>query len=240
MGRAVPRAAWDGPSPFAAGQTAGEALASFSFRLLGLSGEICVVGRSGARPVFGRVADWLPGLPVPEPGGAAAGLVRKYLRCYGPSTVEDFGSWAGAHPAHAARLWDSVARDLVPVDVGAARAWIHRDDAQALLDAGAPSGVRLLPALDPWVQARDTHLLLPDQAKRGRVWRAQGWPGTVISRGRIVALWRAKGHGHGVRFGVDPLDVLDPSARALIEEEAHRLAAFRGHPRAEVAYTTGG
>ncbi|MDQ0259341.1 winged helix DNA-binding domain-containing protein [Sinomonas atrocyanea] len=221
--------AWDAPSPFAAGQTAGEALASFAFRLLGLRAAICLAGRERGRPVFARVEDCLPRTPMQETAAAGAALVRRYLRCYGPSTPEHFGQWAGTHPRHAAALWRACAAELVPVDAGGQPRWVHRADLEALRAAPRPAGLRLLPPLDPWVQTRDRELLAPP-TQHHRVWRAAGWPGTVVHRGRIVALWRARSRGSLLRFDVDPLAPLGARARALLEREAQALALFRGHP----------
>lgn len=223
-------ARWDAASPFAEGQRAGEALASFSLRLLGLRMAVCVAGWKGAHAVFARTEDWLPGLVPGDAGAARTALVRKYLRCYGPSTVEDFGAWAGVHPRHAAFLWEAVAADLVPVEAGGMSGWLHRDDVGAFDAAPAPAGLRLLPPLDPWVQARDRRILLADRAQKRRVWKAAGWPGTVVHRGRIVALWRARAHGSRLRVEVEPLAAVESSFWPLLEEEAQGLARFRGHP----------
>ncbi|HYG59337.1 MAG TPA: crosslink repair DNA glycosylase YcaQ family protein [Symbiobacteriaceae bacterium] len=107
---AVQLAVWNSPSPYAENQSLGEALVSFALRPLSLQGRICFAPRTGTGASFVRFDQWV-GEPMPAAHSqqARAELVRRYLRCYGPSTSGHFAEWAGISPAQAGRMWRLVA-----------------------------------------------------------------------------------------------------------------------------------
>ncbi len=229
---ATQRAAWEEPSGFAVGQTAGEALASFALRVAALRGVVCFAGRLGRQPSFARTDQWL-GEQASEAGvPSGPGLVRRYLNCYGPSTHGHFASWAGIGEGHARGLWDRQADSLVEVAVDGRRAYVHADDLPRLLASGNPRTLRLLPPLDPWVQLRDRTSVLPDRRLHPRVWRTIGWPGTLLLDGRIAGIWRSRPHGATLRISVEPW--ADLGVSAALEAEAESLAVARGLTQAEV------
>ena len=101
----------------------------------GMRGELCLAGRAGRQVAFARPDQWLgAALPAADPAAARAGLVRRYLRRYAPSTPADLAAWAGVPRAHADRCWALVAGELAEVDGGWALAedvaglatWRHR------------------------------------------------------------------------------------------------------------------
>jgi hypothetical protein len=197
-----------------------------------LAGRLCMAGRAGRQPAFARADQWIA-LDEVDGEAARAGLVRRHLRAFGPSTPAGLASWAGLANSHARRLWKAVADELVEVRVeDRPRTWLLAADADLLADPPAASGVRLLPAGDPLLQARDRELLIADEQARKRMWRPLGSPGMVLVDGRPTAMWRARKQGRGLAFELDPLGPFDRSALA---EEAEAVAAHRG--AAEVAFT---
>jgi Winged helix DNA-binding domain len=91
--------------------------------------------------------------------------VRRHLHAFGPSTPAGLAAWAGLANAHARGLWKLVDDELVEVRIGdRTRAWLLAADADALADPPPARGVRLLPAGDPLLQARDRELLIADEA----------------------------------------------------------------------------
>ena len=199
-----------------------------------LRGELCLAGRAGRQPAFARTDQWLgaPLAPV-DPDAARAGLARRYLRCYAPSTPDRLAAWAGVPRAHAERCWALVAGELAAAGDG----WAPAADADALA-APAPAaaaGVRLLPPGDPFLLARDRERLLGDPAARKRVWRPAGAPGVVLADGALAGLWRGRKRGAVWAVSVEPFARLRRADRAGIEAEAARLAPFRGCRTADVA-----
>jgi hypothetical protein len=222
-------AAWRSPSPYGPNQCLGEALVHFALYVVSLQGVWCFAGRQGEEAALARTDQWL-GRPLPpsEPTRAGAELLRRYLRCYGPSTAAHFGEWAGISLQAAARRWDLLAHDLVPVTVEGRKGWLHGDDLTALAAEAEAAGVRLLPPHDPYLGQRDRDVLLVDAALRRQVWRNVGSPGAVLVDGELVATWRAQKQGKRLIASVAPFAPLAEQAEAEIRGEAERLAASRG------------
>ncbi|MBB4663689.1 DNA glycosylase AlkZ-like family protein [Conexibacter arvalis] len=255
-----------------------------------LHGRLCIAGRAGRQPLFARTDRWLGPQAAPEAVNrdeAAAEVVRRHLRWYGPTTPARFAQWAGIAPAQALRAWALVAGELEAIELeGGGTAWLLAADrdaleaagaggtgagsadaggagprgagprgagprgagaggvgaggvgaggAQAGADAGAPR-VRLLPAGDPLLLARDRELLVSDAGTRRRIWAAINGPGVALVDGRPAALWRARKRGRRLAVELTALDGALPAATvAAAEREARRLAPHRGCATAEIA-----
>jgi Winged helix DNA-binding domain len=169
-----------------------------------------------------------------KPGRAprASEAVRRFLRFYGPATVGDFAEWAGLAKPHAQRLWDEVVDDLAEVRFGKPSAWLLGEDVAELESPPQASGVRLIPAGDPYLQKPNRPLLAPDAELRKRLFRPVASPGAVLSDGRLVGLWRAKAKGRKVEVDVEQLRRI---GRADLDEEAQRVARLRGASEAVLA-----
>jgi hypothetical protein len=209
------------------------------FRLPGVAGIYCIAPRSGREVCYVLVDEWL-GAHVPAVGSAAARdagreLLRRFLRCYGPATPDDFADWARIGVVDARQRFAELADDLPEVSWDGHLGSVLRDDLDELRAARRPSGVRLLPPGDPYVLARDRATLVPDPAKRKVVWPALGAPGTVVVDGEIVATWRSQKKGTVLRVQVSHFDRPIATAAPLIEQEAQLLAELRGCRTSEVA-----
>jgi hypothetical protein len=107
----------------------------------------------------------------------------------------------------------------------------------ALTSAERPSGVRLLPAMDPLLQARDRDLLVPDRAQQKEVWRVLGNPGVLLVDGEIAGVWRAKMVGRKrVDLTVTPFAPLPATRRRQVEDESAVVARARDVPEAPVTF----
>jgi hypothetical protein len=98
-----------------------------------------------------------------------------------------------------------------------------------------PSGVRLLPVQDPYLQQRDRATLPEDDRARRKLWQPVRGPGGVLVDGNVVGTWRARTAGNRLMVTVEPFDRLPRGARKAIEDEAEQLAPLRGCRTAEVA-----
>jgi hypothetical protein len=159
--------------------------------------------------------------PAPAPCEA----VRRFLRFYGPAGPGDLADWAGLARPHARRLWDEVAGELAEVRPDGGRAWLLREDEEALASPPAAAGVRLLPPGDPYLQKPNRPLLAPDPELRKRLFRPGASPGAVLRDGRLAGLWRVRAKGRKAEITVEALGRL---ARADLDEEAERIATLRG------------
>ena len=206
------------------------------FRLVGVSGAFVIAGRPAKACLHARTDQWL-GVPVAaDPVTARAALLRRYLRCFGPSSVEHFAAWSGITVDDAGRTWDGVADRLVPIDLDGRRARLHAEDLPRLHSPAEPGGVRLLPPYDAYLDQRDRATLLPDPALQRRVWKILGNPGVVLADGEIAGIWRPQKKGKRLLLGVEPFASFAPALCAAIEAEAGLLAPLRGCTSAEVAF----
>lgn len=180
-----------------------------------------------------------------EPGGwsrpatpdadAAAGLVTAVLRVLGPATDRHVAGFVGTTPAAFAPALEAARADLAEVEVaGAGRAWVPADDAAALASPPDPDAVRLLPPSDPYLQARDRELLVPDEGLRRELYRAIGNPGAVLAGGEVVATWRPRTAGRRLTLEVTAPVSWAPGVRTALDDEAERVAAARGQVLAGV------
>jgi DNA glycosylase AlkZ-like len=169
------------------------------------------------------------GKPGAKP--AAAEAVRRFLRFYGPATPREFGDWAGLAPSHARRLWEEVPGELAEVRLGDEPAWLMADDLSALESPPEATGVRLLPAGDPYLQKPNRALIAADPELRKRLFRPVASPGAVVTAGRLTGLWRLRVKGARAQITVETLGRI---RRGDLEEEASRVARLRGAAGAEL------
>ena len=161
----------------------------------------------------------------------AVDIVRRFLGFYGPGKPGELAQWAGLAGAHARRLWDAAAAELVEVRVGRSRGWVLREDVGALESPPAARGIRLLPPGDPYLQPANRPLLAPDPELRRRLFRPVASPGAVLSDGRLAGLWRARLKGARTEVTVE---ALSPLSAAGLDDEAQRVAALRGAAEAVI------
>jgi Winged helix DNA-binding domain len=166
-------------------------------------------------------------------------LLRRYLHCYGPTTPGHFAEWAGITKPDAKARWAAVADTLVPVK-GARKGYLLAEDLAALEEPTVAHGVRLLPAKDAFLQARDRDLLFPDPAHRKAVYPTLGGPGVLLHKALPVGTWRGAAKGKRYQLRVDAFSTLTKAVWADIEAEAERVAHVRGHEAAEVVEAEGG
>ncbi|MFC5137640.1 DNA glycosylase AlkZ-like family protein [Actinomycetospora rhizophila] len=178
--------------------------------------------------------------PVEGDPARAARLVLDYLRVLGPAGPREVADFVGTSTTAFAPAWEAALPGLVEVAVeagdGAQRsstrdvrpAWLPADDLDAALRAPDPDVVRLLPPLDPMLQARDRPLLAPDEALRKDLYKIIGNPGALLADGEIVGTWRPKASGKKLTVDVAPVVPLAPDVRARLDDEAERVAAARG------------
>ncbi len=177
-------------------------------------------GWHSSRPAWCRTRDWL-GRPLDPPDAAVAraGLVRRWLRAFGPATERDVAWWLG----------DTL---------GATRAAL-RDVAAVEVDLDGPPGVCLPDDLEPTGPVAPWAALLPALDPTTMGWAGRDWylgphAPRLVDRngnagptawwdGRVVGGWRQDDDGTVV---VDLLEDTGAEARDALAAEAGRLTAW--------------
>jgi hypothetical protein len=174
---------------------------------------------------------WLPdGIAELPVEASRAGLVRRWLRAFGPGTRDDIKWWTGwtvAAVRQALAAVEAVEVDLENGETG----YLLPDD----LDPVAPPApwVALLPALDPttmgWT-SRDWYL----GPHRQQLFDSSGNAGpTIWADGRIIGGWTQDRDGE-----IMPhlLEDVGAETRRRIEAEAARLGEWLGPTRVRVSF----
>lgn len=228
---------WEEEGPYARGQPLGEGVVHFCIRILSLQRVVCFAPRAGNKSPLVLVDEWLgPLVPDLAPEVARAELLRRYLRCYGPSTRADFAAWAGFHAHDTGPWWNLIEDELIQVDFRG-KSWILAEDLDAIRSAPAPSGVRLLPPHDPYTQIRDRETIVETKYQR-EVWKSVGEPGTVLAGGKIVGTWRPGKSGRKLTLAVKAFGPLPNPDRKSIQNEAEQVARLRGVSSVNVEFGT--
>jgi hypothetical protein len=194
-------------------------------------GRLCFAPSEDGRVRMTSPATWLP-VPIeaPDAGDALREVGRRFLGAYAPATAEDLAIWSGFGRARVRRIFAELDDEAVEVDVDGERGWVLARDLRAITRAEPTDTARLLPAFDPWVAgASRTSAALIDPRHRARVYRPQGWfSPVVLVNGRMVGVWKHERKGRRLRVEIERFGRLPAWARAQLEDEAERLAAFVG------------
>jgi hypothetical protein len=159
-------------------------------------------------------------------------LITSYLELLGPATPAEVAGYLEARRADVETVWP---KRLAEVSVDGRRAWLPASRVDALTGAPAPEIVRLLGPFDPYLQARDRELIVPDKSVYKTLWPVLGRPGVLFVDGEVVGVWRTRASGKKLTVAVEAFGPLPPSVWTQVGAEAERVAAVRG--AAQVAVT---
>ncbi len=179
---------------------------------------------------WARIETWLgSALPAIGHADACAGLLRRWLRAFGPGTTTDIRWWMG----WTAKLTTATLRaiEAVEVELDEGTGWILPDDLESV-DAPKP-WVALLPGLDSTVMGwkeRAWYL-----GERGReLFDRNGNAGpTVWANGHVVGGWAQAADGDVV---VELLEPVDARTRKAIDRERNWLREWLGDVRIKTRF----
>jgi hypothetical protein len=174
-------------------------------------------------------------LPTKPDVKALTKLVRAYLTLLGPATPVHAAGYFDARRADVEEAWPD---DLVEVQVAGSKAWLPAECEKALASPPSPDLVRLLGAFDPYLQARDRDLIVPDKPVQKALWPVLGRPGALFVDGEVAGTWRPKASGKKLTLAVEAFGPLPPAVWDQIDEEAERVAAVRGYDTVAVSRTS--
>jgi hypothetical protein len=153
-----------------------------------------------------------------------AKLAVGYLTFLGPAGVGEFADYLQGRRADVATAWPE---GLVQVRVDGRQAWLPARQVDRLADAPAPELVRLLGAFDPYLQARDRDLIVPDKSVHKILWPVLGRPGALFVDGEVAGVWRTKASGKKLTITVEAFGPLPPRVWKQVEAEAQRVGEVR-------------
>jgi len=193
-------------------------------------GELCFGPGQGQNATFMNPKGWLGTWQPIEPELALQEIARRYLRAYGPATVEDFRFWWGCTKTQAKNLFQSMEDELEEVEVEGWRAFALRSTIPLLQSAEPIEQIHLLPLFDAYTIGvpRDCEPLLAPVYKR-RVFNLQGWTfAVVLVNGSIQGLWHYTVQRTHTAVKVSLFSPATALIRSGIDTEAARLSDFFG------------
>lgn len=189
------------------------------------------------RPTWTLVEDWLDGgRPEPlAPDEGYAELVRRWLRTFGPGTLDDLQWWLGSTKTAARTALSAV--DAVPVSLdGGTTGWLLPDDLEPVGPV-EPWGA-LLPTLDPTTMGWKQRAFYLDPGHTPYLFDTNGNGGaTAWWDGRVVGAWVQDDEGV-VRVVPAPGVDLDAHARDALGQEARRLTGWLDGVRITNVYSS--
>ena len=231
------RERWYSPSIYGANQTMGEAAVSFLLRPCALK-QLVVFGRKQkTSPTFTSLHNWYKDQPVPpsSPEDSIPALVKRYLHCYGPATPQMFADTLGCSLRQARRMWQTVFDLVIPVKTPCGNSYLLEQDRETLTHAAgtlpapdSPEAIRLLPPHDPYLDARDRTLLLPDSTRQKEIWKITGNPGAILINGQIAGMWKTRKVSSTLQAEAVLWTPFCAAGRQEIENWFIRYASFRG------------
>lgn len=212
----------------------GEASLSVGFllHLVGARDVICSGPSEGNESTYVRAARWVPGWKDVRIEEAEGWLVARYLRSFGPATLEDFALWAGMYIRDAKEIWALQSGNMVQVEVDGQKGYVLRSDVFELDDAKTDGQtVRLLPFFDSFLLGHRSHLNIVDEVNHKKVYRGQGWVSPVLLvDGQARGVWSQVRGKNRLEVRVSAFTRLPASVRERVSEEAAELGRFLGCP----------
>jgi len=208
-------------------QTVGGAAVSFLLRPCSFLSLVVFGERQGVSPTFTSFKNWTGHTPVSIPD-ADKELMRKFLHCYGPATVDYFMNWLGCSVQQAHRLWNTISDEVVPVQVEGKICYMLSADMDSLLSADSDEEkLILLGAHDPYLDMKDRTIILENKSFHKTVWRFVANPGAVLKGGRIIGTWKTKTLKDKLEISMTLWEPTQPSEQQLLKSLAEEYEAFR-------------
>lgn len=178
----------------------------------------------GTQPTFVLLNDWVTHPRELAGDEALAEFAARYFRGHGPATDRDFAWWSSLTLTDARRgiaLADLVSREFDSV--------VHHLPADP---EPAPPGIDLLPGFDEYLLGFQDRTSVVHPAELPRIVPGNNgvFRATIVDRGEVVGLWRARALARRVEVSLEPFGPLSMRARRGVESAASRYSAFLGTP----------
>ena len=196
-------------------------------------GKMCFGPSVGANVTFVRADKWLGKWPPVDPEEAKRELIRRFLRAYGPTTLDGVSRWFGMKPAVFRPLLRSLEPEVVEVTIEGRKAWKLSSD--GTVPRRRASSVRLLAQYDCYVIASHPRDTITHEAagtairsyKRGQWEGVVGVPVLLVD-GIVSGVWDRRPRGERIEIGVQPYVKLTASQRTSLKAEVARIGRFFG------------
>ncbi len=205
-------------------------------REMSLKGLVCNAASRGpwyhdAEHTYADASQWAPPVSDVEPNEARRVLLLRYLRSYGPATIQDYAYWTGMKASDAKATLEEVkpAISEVRAERQKGRLYALKEDLPELEAADEKPSLRLLPKFDSLIMGHRDKTRLMDEETRRRVFlpRAEV-AATVLVDGRVEGVWSIKRSVSVWSLEVQLFKRLDGESEELLQTELDEMRAFTG------------
>ncbi len=222
------KALWKEPSMYGRPdrQTVGDAIVSFLLRPCSHMSLVVFAERDGIHPTFTSYKRWTGKVPVSTVDPVKE-LMKKYLHCFGPSSVGEFAAWCGCTGKQARRMWKTIERETIQVEMDGRKRFLLCEDEQALFGAEpCPEEIHLLGAHDPYLDLRDRQVILEDKSLQRHVFQTIANPNVILRGGKIIGVWMAPVRNRKMTVSFSLWGSLAEKEKKRLKEMAEKYAAF--------------
>ncbi len=190
----------------------------------GMAGLLCFGPATGKQTTFALLDEWAPATKALNREAAAAELARRYFRSRGPASSERLDLVERPGPGRGPRR---PRRDSRRAGSGGRRR-------PELLDATAKGGIQrrrffLLPGFDEFVLGyKDRSAVLDPRFASGIAYSNGIFFPTMVSKGRIVGIWKRSVKNGKVSLAAQPFEKLTSKEEGLFKQASRGYARFLG------------
>jgi winged helix DNA-binding protein len=196
-------------------------------------GKMCFGPSVGANVTFVRADKWVRKWPRLDPEEARRELVRRFLRAYGPTTLDGIARWFGMKPAAFRPLLRSLEPEAVEVTIEGRKGWELSRERR--VPRRASSSVRLLAQYDCYVIGSHPRDTITHEAARTQIrsYKRGQWEGVVgvpvlLVDGMVSGVWERRERGGRIEIGVRPSIKLTAAQQRGVAAEVARIGRFFG------------
>ena len=164
-----------------------------------------------------------------------AHLLQAFFRVNGPTSRTLYRDWQEAGTAGVSELWNAIGDDLVRVRIAKKRYDLPESLVNAVQKAQPAEGVALVPPNDPYTRQVDRALLVPDPARRQKIFKALSGPGALLVDGEIAGSWRYR--RSDALVSIDTFGTLEPAQKKAAEKNAKTVATSTGDDEPKVSWS---
>jgi winged helix DNA-binding protein len=195
-------------------------------------GKMCFGPMVGPNVTFVPADRWIGKGRRVDPDEAWRELVRRFLRTYGPTTLDGLARWFGKKPAAVLPVLRALEPEATAVTIEGRKAWMLSHDG---VRRRRTSSVRLLPQYDCYVIGSHPRDTIIDEKVQTRIrsYKRGQWEGAVgvpvlLLDGIVCGIWERRDRGKRIEVTVHPAAKLTRAEARGVRAEVVRIGRFFG------------
>jgi hypothetical protein len=180
---------------------------------------------------YARVDRWLPDFRPMKEEEAKRELILRYLKTYGPASMQDFSHWSGMKMKNAKPIFDSLKPYLGEVKISGQHQSLLalKEDVEEIAETEPVPVVRLLPQFDALIMGHKDKTRFLDPEHRAKIFLpAAEVAAVMLVDGRVQGVWKMRKGGKAWSLEVSPFKQLTEEHENRLEDEIQRIRGFTG------------